>query len=119
VEGSEEYFDESEHVDGLAEEEVDETRENEREGYCGPEGSDFAAEESYEEGDPDAEEGYEEYEEDDPDAEEGYEEVWDEVQEALSAMEHEEFDDTTEADCARSQASRPSSAASSQASVRS
>ena len=47
--------------------------------------------------------------------EEGYEEV----QEALSAMEHEEFDDTTEADCARSQASRPSSAASSQASVRS
>ena len=27
VEGSEEYFDESEHVDGLAEEEVDETRE--------------------------------------------------------------------------------------------
>jgi len=36
-----------------------------------------------------------------------------------SAMEHEEFDDTTEADCARSQASRPSSAASSQASVRS
>ena len=52
-------------------------------------------------------------------AEEGYEEVWDEVQEALLAMEHEEFDDTTEADCARSQASRPSSAASSQASVRS
>ena len=99
MEGSEEYFDESEHVDGLAEEEVDETRENEREGcrssegsdfegenegegYCGPEGSDFAAEESYEEGDPDAEEGYEEYEEDDPDAEEGYEGVWDEVQEA-------------------------------------
>ena len=119
MEGSEEYFDESEHVDGLAEEEVDETRENEREGYCGPEGSDFAAEESCEEGDPDAEEGYEEYEEDDPDAEEGYEGVWDEVQEALSAMEHEEFDDTTEADCARSQASRPSSAASSQASVRS
>ena len=115
MEGSEEYFDESEHVDGLAEEEGDETRENEREGcrssegsdfegenegegYCGPEGSDFAAEESYEEGDPDAEEGYEEYEEDDPDAEEGYEGVWDEVQEALSAMEHEEFDDTTEAD---------------------
>ena len=58
-------------------------------------------------------------EEDDPDAEEGCEEVWDEVQEALSAMEHEEFDDTTEADFARSQASRPSSAASSQASVRS
>ena len=74
-------------------------------GCCGPEGSDFAAEESCGEGDPDAEEGYEE--------------VWDEVQEALSAMEHEEFDDTTEADCARSQASRPSSAASSQVSVRS
>ena len=74
--------------------------------------------EEYEEGDPDAEEGYEEYEEDDPDAEEGYEEVWGEVQEALSAMENEEFDDTTEADCARSQASRLSSA-SSQASVRS
>jgi hypothetical protein len=121
--------------DGFGEE-VDETRENERqgcrssegsdfesenegEGCCGPEESDFAAEESYGEGDPDAEEGYEEYEEDDPDAEEGYEGVWDEVQEALSAMEHEEFDDTTEADCARSQASRPSSAASSQASVRS
>jgi len=66
-----------------------------------------------------AEEGYEEYEEGDPDAEEGYEEVWDEVQEALSTMEHEEFDETAEADlCARSQASRPSSA-SSQASVRS
>ena len=62
-------------------------------GCCGPEESDFAAEESYGEGDPDAEEGYEEYEEDDPDAEEGYEEVWDEVQEALSAMEHEDDDD--------------------------
>ena len=150
VEGSEEHFDESEHVDGLAEEErstdcedgfgeeVDEisrvrTREKDAAvrrgvtlrrrrvvvGCCGPEGSDFAAEESCGEGDPDAEEGYEEYEEDDPDAEEGYEGVWDEVQEALSGMEHEEFDDTTEADCARSQASRPSSAASSQASVRS
>ena len=45
VEGSEEYFDESEHVDGLAEEEVDETRENEGEGCRGPEGSDLAAEE--------------------------------------------------------------------------
>ena len=52
-------------------------------------------------------------------AEEGYEDVWDEVQEALSAMEHEEFGETAEAElCARSQASRPSSA-SSQASVRS
>ena len=79
---------------------------SEGEGGRGPEGSDFAAEEGYEEGGPDAEEVYEE--------------VWDEVQEALSAMEHEEFDDTAEADfCARSQASRPSSAASSQASVRS
>ena len=68
-------------------------------------GSDFAAEESCEEGGPDTEEGYED--------------VWDEVQEALSAMEHEEFDETAEADLgARSQASRPSSA-SSQASVRS
>ena len=50
----------------------------------GPEGSDFAAEEGYEEGGPDAEEGYEE--------------VWDEVQEALSTMEHEEFVETAEAD---------------------
>jgi len=129
VEGSEEHFDESEHVGDLAEEErssdgeeVDETRENERqgcrssegsdfegenegEGCRGPEGSDFAAEEGCEEGGPDTEEGYEE--------------VWDEVQEALSTMGHEEFDETAEADlCARSQASRPSSA-SSQASVRS
>ena len=78
---------------------------NEGEGGRGPEGSGLAAEEGCEE--------------DGPDAEEGHGEVWDEVQEALSGMEHEEFDDTTEADCARSQASRPSSAASSQASVRS
>ena len=41
MEGSEEYFDESEHVDGLAEEEGDETRENEREGCRSSEGSDF------------------------------------------------------------------------------
>ena len=69
--------------------------ESEGEGGRGPEGSDFAAEE-------------------------GYEEVWDEVQEALSTMGHEEYDETAEADlCARSQVSRPSSAASSQASVRS
>ena len=53
-------------------------------GCCGPEGSDFAAEESCEEGGPDTEEGYED--------------VWDEVQEALSAMEHEEFDATAEAE---------------------
>ena len=67
--------------------------------------SDLAAEEGCEEGGPDAEEGHEE--------------VWDEVQGALSTMEHEEFDATAEADLgARSQASRPSSA-SSQASVRS
>jgi hypothetical protein len=55
-----------------------------REGCHGPEGSDFAAEESCEEGGPDAEEGYED--------------VWDEVQEALSTMEHEEFDATAEAE---------------------
>ena len=109
VEGSEEYFDESEHVDGFAAEERssdgEEVDESEGEdGRC-PEGSDFASEEGYEEGGPGAEEGYEE--------------VWVEVQEALSTMGHEEFDETAEADlCARSQASRPSSA-SSQASVRS
>jgi hypothetical protein len=82
-------------------EEVDES---EGEGGSCPEGSDFAAEEGYEEGGPNAEEGYEE--------------VWDEVQEALSTMGHEEYDETAETSlCARSQASRPSSAASSQASV--
>jgi len=107
VEGSEEHFDESEHVDDLAEEEcstdgedgfgeeMDETRASKREGCRSPEGSDF---ESKNEGEgcrnPEgsdfaAEEGYEEG---GPDAEEGYEEVWDEVQEALSTMEHEEFD---------------------------
>jgi hypothetical protein len=128
VEGSEEYFDESEHVDGFAAEErssdgeeVDETRASEREGCRSSEGSDF---ESENEGEgcrgPEgsglaAEEGCEEG---GPDAEEGHEEVWDEVQGALSTMEHEEFDATAEADLARSQASRPSSA-SSQASVRS
>jgi len=105
VEGSEEYFDESEHVFGFAAEERssdgEEVDESEGEDDRGPEGSDG-------------------YEENGPDAEEGYEEVWDEVQEALSTMEHEEFDETAEADlCARSQASRLSSAASSQASVRS
>ena len=109
VEGSEEYFDESEHVDGFAAEERssdgEEVDESEGEDGRGPEGSDFAAEEGYEEGGPDAEEGYEE--------------VWDEVQEALSTMGHEEFDETAEAVlCARSQASRLFSA-SSQASVRS
>jgi len=133
VEGSDEHFDESEHVGDLAEEgrstdgedgfgeEMDETRASEREGYRSSEGSDF---ESENEGEgcrgPEgsglaAEEGCEEG---GPDAEEGHEEVWDEVQEALSTMEHEEFDATAEADLARSQASRPSSA-SSQASVRS
>ena len=60
--------------------------ENEREGCRGPEGSGLAAEEGCEEDGPDAEEGHEEVE------------VWDEVQEALSAMEHEEFDATAEAD---------------------
>ena len=74
VEGSEEYFDESEHVDGFTAEERstdgEEVDESEGEDGRGPEGSDFAEEEGYEEGGPDAEEGYEE--------------VWDEVQEALS-----------------------------------
>ena len=105
VEGSEEHFDESEHVDDLAEEErstdgedgfgeeADETRENEGEGCRSPEGSDFAAEEGYEE--------------DDSNAEEGHEGVWGEVQEALSSMGNEDYDET--ALCARSQASRSSS----------
>jgi hypothetical protein len=134
VEGSEEHFDESEHVDDLAEEErstdgedgfgeeMDETRASEREGCRSSEGSDFENESEGEDGrgpegsDFAAEEGGEEG---GPDTEEGYEEVWDEVQEALSTMGHEEFDETAEADhCARSQASRLSSA-SSQASVRS
>ena len=69
VEGGEEHFDESEHVDGFAEEERS----------------------------TDGEEGYEEG---GPNAEEGYEEVWDEVQEALSTMGHEEYDETVL--CARS-----------------
>jgi len=105
VEGSEEHFDESEHVDDLAEEdrstdgedgfgeEVDETRASEGEGCRSPEGSDFAAEEGYEE--------------DDSNAEEGHEGVWGEVQEALSSMGNEDYDET--ALCARSQASRSSS----------
>ena len=54
------------------------------EGDLDVEGSDLAAEEGYEEGDSNAEEGHEE--------------VWDEVQEALSTMEHEEFVETAEAD---------------------
>ncbi len=119
MEGSEEHFDESEHVDSLAEEErstdcedgfgeeVDESEgegcsssegsdfegENEGEGCLSPEGSDFAGEEGYEE--------------DDSNAEEGHEEVWGEVQEALSTMGHEDYNETTL--CARSQASRSSS----------
>jgi hypothetical protein len=105
VEGSEEHFDESEHVDDLAEEErstdgedgfgeeVDETRASEREGCRSPEGSDFAAEEGYEE--------------DDSNAEEGHEGMWGEVQEAGSSMGNEDYDET--ALCARSQASRSSS----------
>ena len=88
------------------------SKEDAQKDAASPEGSDFAAEEGYEE-DGRGPEGS------DFAAEEGYEEVWDEVQEALSTMGHEEFDETAEADlCARSQASRPSSA-SSQASVRS
>ena len=59
------------------------------------EGSDFAAEEGYEEGDSNAEEGHEE--------------VWGEV--------HEDYNET--ALCARSQASRSSSSSTSRASVRS
>jgi len=128
VQRGEEHFDESEHVDGFSAEERstdgEEVDESEREDGRGPEGSDFAAEEGYEEGgrgpegsDFAAEEGYEEG---GPDAEGGHEEVWDEVQEALSTLGREEYDETAEADlCARSQASRPSSAASSQASLRS
>ena len=96
VEGSEEHFHESEHVDGFAAEErskdSEEVDESEGEDGHGPEGSDFAAEEGYEEGGPDAEGDHEE--------------VWDEVQEALSTMGHEEYDETAEAAlCARSQAS--------------
>ena len=73
-------------------------------GRClGPEGSDLTAEEGFEEGGPNAEEGHEE--------------VWDEVQEALSTMGHEDYDETVL--CARSQASRPSSSTSSRTSVRS
>ena len=118
VEGSEEYFDESEHVDGFTAEERstdgEEVDESEGEDGLGPEGSDFAAEEGYEEdgncpegSDFAAEEGYEEgYEEGGPDAEEGYEEVWDEVQEALSTMGNEDYDENL---CARSQASQSSS----------
>ena len=73
VEGSEEHFDESEHVDGFAEEERstdgedgsgEEVDESEGEGCHSPEGSpegsDFAAEEGYEEGDSNTVEGHEE-----------------------------------------------------------
>jgi hypothetical protein len=122
VEGSEEHFDESEHVDDLAEEErstdgedgfgeeVDETRASEREGCRSSEGSDFEVENegegcrSPEGSDFAAEEGYEE---DDSNAEKGHEGVWGEVQEALSSMGNEDYDET--ALCARSQASRSSS----------
>ena len=89
---------------------MDETRASEREGCHSSEGSDFESKNEGEDGH--GPEGS------DLAAEEGHEEVWDEVQEPLSTMEHEEFDATAEADLARSQASRPSSA-SSQASVRS
>ena len=91
VEGSEEHFDERVHVDGLAEEERstdgedgsgEEVDESEGEGGRGPEGSDFAAEEGYEEGGPNAEEGHEE--------------VWDEVQEALSTMNDAFYKDALE-----------------------
>ena len=77
--------------------------ESEGERCHSPEGSDFAAERGYEEGDPNAEEGHEE--------------VWGEVQEALSTMGHEDYDET--AFSARSQASRSSSSSSSRVSMRS
>ena len=82
---------------GVVGEEMDETRASEREGCRSSEGSDFESENEGEgcrgpEGsDFAAEEGG-------PDAEEGHEEVWDEVQEALSTMEREEFVETAEAD---------------------
>ena len=92
MEGSEEHFDENEPVDdGLVEEERstdgedgsgEEVDESEGEGGRGPEGSDFAAEEGYEEGGPNAEEGHEE--------------VWDEVQEALSTMNDAFYKDALE-----------------------
>ena len=94
----------------VGEEEVDETRENEREGCRSSEGSDFEGENegegcrSPEGSDFAAEEGYEE---DDSNAEEGHEGMWDEVQEAGSSMGNEDYDET--ALCARSQASRSSS----------
>ena len=121
VEGSEEHFDESEHVDGLTEEErstdsedgfgeeVEETRASEREGCRSSEGSDFEGENegegcrSPEGSDFAAEEGYEE---DDSNAEEGHEGMWGEVQEALSTMGNADYDENL---CARSQASRSSS----------
>ena len=81
-------MDESEGEDGRSPEGSDFAAEEgyEEDGH-GPEGSDFAAEEGYEEGGPDEEEGHEE--------------VWDEVQEALSTMGHEEYDETAEADFLR------------------
>ena len=121
MEGSEEHFDESEHVDDLAEEEcstdgedgfgeeMDETRASEREGCRSSEGSDFEGENEGEEccspegSDFAAEEGYEE---DDSNVEEGHEGMWGEVQEALSTMGNEDYDENL---CARSQASRSSS----------
>jgi hypothetical protein len=54
--------------------------ESEGERCSSQEGSDFAAERGYEEGDPNTEEGHEE--------------GWGEVQEALSTMGHEDYDET-------------------------
>ena len=68
--------------------------ESEGEDDRGPEGSDFAAEESYEK----VTRMRKRVTRSMRNAEEGYEDVWDEVQEALSAMEHEEFDATAEAE---------------------
>ena len=129
MEGSEKHFDENEPVDdGLAEKERstdgedrsgEEVDESEGEGCRSLEGSDFADESegercrSLEGSDFAAEEGYEEG---DPNAEEGHEEVWGEVQEALSTIGREDYDETVL--CVRSQASRSSSSSSSRASMR-
>ena len=79
VEGGEEYFDENEHVDGFAAEERSATRrwKSEGEDDSGPEGSDFAVEEGYEEDGRGPEGSDFAAEEGGPDAEEGYEELMD------------------------------------------
>ena len=74
------------------------SKEDAQKDAASPEGSDFAAEEGYGEDGRGPEGSDFGAEEGGPDAEEGHEEVWDEVQEALSTMEHEEFDATAEAE---------------------